>query len=99
MVLMQLAVPAGVGPGDQMTVSASGQEWVVTVPETVGPGEQIEVDLPVQEHEELQLTIPEGCQAGDLMSVQAAWGGVFEVRVGYQLVRIPPICRCHKCCV
>ena len=90
MVLMQLTVPDASFPGDQITVSAGGEEFLVTVPNGVGPGSLIEVDLPLaseqaapeaQLNQRVQVTIPENCRAGEPFSVQAPWGGVFEVVV------------------
>ena len=85
--LMQVEIPAGLVPGDQMSVSADGGSFLVVVPDGCRGGDVLEVNLPVDDvpaaaaTELVQVTIPNDCFAGDPLSVQAAWGGVFEVVV------------------
>ena len=49
MVMMQVTVPDGVGPGDAMSIQVGEQEFTITVPDGVGPGDPLDVDLPVDE--------------------------------------------------
>ena len=91
MVLMQIEVPAGLGPGDAMSVMAGDQEFTVTVPDGVGEGMLIEVDLPVAEDpgagpseeppatERVVLEVPQGIYPGQVFTVATHWGGEFEI--------------------
>lgn len=89
MVLMTVAVPEGLSSGDQMTVSADGQEFTVFVPEGCRAGDEVSVDLPVVEQspgadctmERVQVEIPVGVTVGEAFDVVAAWGGTFTVAV------------------
>jgi hypothetical protein len=94
MVLMQIEVPAGLGPGDAMSVMAGDQEFTVTVPDGVGEGMLIEVDLPVAEEdpgagpseeppatERVIVEVPPGVYAGQMFTVATHWGGEFEIAV------------------
>eukprot|EP00966_Prymnesium_polylepis_P315597 7292390-Prymnesium_polylepis.1 len=86
---MQVEIPQGLIPGDQMAVHADGTEFVVVVPDGCYEGDLIEVDVPAVDEtpplaagtEQVQIAIPGGCFAGDPISVQATWGGAFEVVV------------------
>ncbi len=47
--LLQVTVPAGLQPGDPMSIEYEGQEFNITVPDGCFEGMAIEVDLPVGE--------------------------------------------------
>ena len=92
---MQVEVPDGVGPGDPMNIMVGNQEFTITVPDGVGPGMMLEVDLPVEDEgmppeggpsdqpmtEAVIVEVPPGLYAGDVFTVETAWGGTFEIAV------------------
>lgn len=90
MVLMQVTVPEGLQGGDAMSVTVGEQEFTLTVPDGVVAGDLLEVDLPVEMPEEASqqqdtetviVEVPTGVSPGEAFSVQAAWGGIFEIVV------------------
>ena len=59
--LLTVQIPAGLFPGDPLTVEVSGQSFTVTVPDGCVAGMDLEVDLPVDggdEHETQQARSP-----------------------------------------
>ncbi|KAL3931809.1 MAG: hypothetical protein SGPRY_000969, partial [Prymnesium sp.] len=91
MVLLQVEVPAGLLPGDVMTVTYNCQDFSVNVPDSVAEGTLLEIDLPVdspapvaEESNTTQLVrviVPDGVSAGDTFTVIAGWGGEFQIVV------------------
>lgn len=87
--LLQVEVPAGLGPGDEMSVDYEEQRFTVVVPDGVSAGMMLELDLPVADPapvaaaatERVQVTVPDGLVFGDNFVVQATWGGEFTVPV------------------
>ena len=49
--LLQVTIPDGLFPGDEMMVAHGSQEFTITVPEGVHGGDMLDVDLPVDEHD------------------------------------------------
>lgn len=81
-------VPAGVKAGDQLAVptGSEGRELLATVPTGVAPGMMLRLSLsggaPREAGaESIVVRVPEGGAAGDVLRVEASWGGAFEVRV------------------
>ena len=87
MVLMTVAIPAGLQPGDSMSIEAAGQTFTVLVPDGCSAGMDLEVDLNVEEEaaastssatQQVELVVPAGIWPGDPFSVEHD-GGVFEI--------------------
>lgn len=91
-----IKVPEGTKPGEAVRIIlASGQEVVINVPEGAGPGDTLEIDIPDMEDcdsdagdgdvdgdvETVEVAVPSICQPGDAFTVQASWGGLFEIVV------------------
>ena len=85
MVVMQVVIPDGVGPGDSFLVAAGRQEFSVAVPPGCLPGMPLEVDLPVEAEPEsaalLEVAVPDGVGPGESFLVEAMHGLQFSVVV------------------
>ena len=87
--LLTVEVPDGVHPLDAMIVTGpDGREYEVQVPKGCFPGSSIEVDLPCSEANgtmsnqiarELQVTVPDGVEEGQLFTVEITGGEAFEI--------------------
>lgn len=81
---MLVAVPEGVEPGKQMTItSKSGKALLITVPEGMAPGEQMEVSVPLTPvpGERVSFAVPDGVRPGDQLSITAPSGREMTVTV------------------
>ena len=77
---LTIACPADAEPGDFLEIELppsfpSGEAAVVTVPEMESP------HYAPGEFETVEVAVPADKKPGDTFSVQASWGGVFEVSV------------------
>ena len=78
--LLQVTVPAGLQPGDPMSIEYEGQEFTITVPDGCFEGMAIEVDLPVGEDStpppppaanvSVEVVVPDGVFAGEEFLVE-----------------------------
>ena len=89
-----VSVPEGSVPGEAFRVIlANGHEVVINCPEGAAPGDLLEIDIPdvdaggVERGEDdggfetAEVAVPDECLPGDSFTVQASWGGLFEVVV------------------
>jgi hypothetical protein len=82
---MEVLVPDGCGPGDEIYIDHMGSSLSVRVPEGVYAGQAMLVDLggdtTVDECQLVDVVVPDGCGPGDLFIAEFAECGEFEVIV------------------
>jgi hypothetical protein len=78
-------------------VMANRREVIITCPDDAAAGDVLELEIPEEdpgehawaataesftgEFETAEVAVPDECQPGDSFTVQASWGGLFEVEV------------------
>ena len=76
MTLLKVVVPAGLLPGDTMTIAFGPEEFTIEVPDGVYAGDEMTVDLPTTEDSPQEATatvtvvVPDGCYPGDEFTVE-----------------------------
>ena len=76
-------IPAGLHPGDPMSITVGDDEFTITVPDGLTAGALLCVDLPSKAPPPLTVlvAVPHGCYEGDEFTIEADGGLVFSVCV------------------